>query len=1127
MATNKHIPWWQRLLLITAWTVMAAVLAVVALLMCVTRLLQPEQLTPVAQRLANQYLDADVTIGRVALSSGGNHFLCLDVDSLTIISRPMLRLDAERRDSLPDYTDTLLTISHFDGGISLADLVLGNITLSDIAIDDLRANVYMAADVANFDIYRSEPSPEPEEPSTGLPQIAIAHFDLRTPAVIRYLDDSGNALTVNLNRTSLSGTDAPAYILNFDGLTAVEIPQLLRLQQSTLALDASVEWDLNDPLKFRLNPSTFVLDSIRAEAEATVDFANDLIINDYALKIAPVAVQYLVDFLPQDMRHDFGLDSRNFSTGIRTSLAVKSLASYNLTRDLVPHAQVDLHLDHGALRYGPVRLNRVGGDIAATLRGDTLDLTSVSVSNFLLKGPATDLTINVIADHLLSDPHFNGSVSGHAVLHRLPRALTDLSGGTVAGRLAAQFDFSGTQSMLAPNRFHLLRVDGDIDLADFSYVALDSTQSLYADLACLKFDTHNRINNTNVLKMSLAADSIRYEADSITATVTDLALGLGAANNGIPRDTAEFVPMGGRISMARLRLNLPGDSIRLNSRQLAGMVTLRRADGNRTLPQIDFNLEAERFNASTPTARLRLRQANLTLCARKNPPRQPSQKLQAIADSIATANPGLESDSVMALARAVRRQQRGTRATAQTTTDEVIDWGTDDSTRRFLRNWTITGGISAQRASVSTPAFPIKSRLRDFNLTFNNDSVVLHNVKYTAGSSDFTINGEVSNIRRSLTSRTGRQVLKVRFDVQSDTVDVNQLADAIFRGCAATAATIDPDNDDADFEVTTESDSIGPLLIPTNIDLRLNMRANNIRYADMLFHDFSGEVLAARGALHLNDLAASSADGDIALSALYSAPRRQDMQFGFGLMVNRFRIDRFLRLVPALDTIMPMMSGISGVIHSEIAATCAVDSAMNLELPSLAAAVSIGGDSLCLIDNETYRTIGKWLMFKDKTRNVIDHMDVLLTVADNRMQLYPFIFDIDRYRLGVQGYNDLAFNFDYHIAVLKSPLPFKFGINLRGNPDDYSIRVGKARLKEGQATSVAMADTTRVNLLREFRNVFRRGVEQSGMDRLDVHAGRPAAPPASEADTISHADSLYFIEQGLIEAPQPAETPKK
>ena len=1107
------------------WTLMAAVLAVVALFMCVTRLLQPEQLTPLTERLASKYLDADVTVGRVALRSGENHFLCIDIDSLQMISRPMLQLDAETRQMLPECVDTLLTLSHFEGGISLADIVTGDITLCDIAIDDLRANIYVGEDISNADIYKEDE--EEDEEKSAMPKITFSHFDLRTPAVIRYFDDTGTALTANITRIALAGTEAPTYTLKFDGTTGADLPPMISLGETPLSLDASVMWDLNAPSKLRLNPTTLVIDTVRIHAEASMDFTDDFILNDYALTIEPVSLQYLVDLLPEEVRYACDIDSDNFSTGISAGLSVKSLAPYNVSNDFIPQAEVALQLVPGAFRYGPLRLNRAGGEVTVTLRPDTLSLTSVSIKDFVLQGPATDLTINLTADHLITDPQFRGSISGHAALHRLPRELTELSGGVVKGMLSAAFEFSGSQSMLSPNRMHLLRIDGDIDLSDFSYVALDSTQTLYTDMACLKFGTHNRINDTNVLKISLAADSIRYEADSISATITDLALGLGAANSGVPANEDEFVPMGGRISMARLRLNLPDDSIRLNSRQLAGMVTLRRADGNRTLPQIDFNLEAERFNASTPTARLRLRQANLNICARKNPPRQPSQKLQAVADSIAAANPGLEPDSVMALARAVRRQQRGTRATAQTTDEEVIDWGTNDNTRQFLRNWSITGGITAQRASVSTPAFPLKSRLNDFNLTFNNDSVVLHNVRYTAGSSDFTINGEVSNIRRSLTSRSGRQVLKVRFDVESDTIDINEIADAIFRGCAATAATIDPDDYDADFEVTADTDSIGPLLIPTNVDLSLNMRANNIRYADMLFHDFSGQVRAARGALHLNDLAAHSPDGDITLSALYSAPRRQDMQFGFGLMVDRFRIDRFLRLVPALDTIMPMMSGISGVIHSELAATCSVDSAMNLQLPSLTAAVRIGGDSLCLIDSETYRSIGKWLMFKDKTRNIIDHMDVLLTVADSRMQIYPFIFDIDRYRLGVQGYNDLAFNFDYHIAVLKSPLPFKFGINLRGNPDDYSIRLGKARLKEGQATDVAMADTTRINLVNELQNVFRRGVEHSGMHRLDVDASRPAGAPASEADTISHADSLYFIERGLIEAPQPAETPKK
>ena len=34
----------------------------------------------------------------------------------------------------------------------------------------------------------------------------------------------------------------------------------------------------------------------------------------------------------------------------------------------------------------------------------------------------------------------------------------------------------------------------------------------------------------------------------------------------------------------------------------------------------------------------------------------------------------------------------------------------------------------------------------------------------------------------------------------------------------------------------------------------------------------------------------------------------------------------------------------------------------------------------------------------------------------------------------------LALNFDYHSAFLKSPLPFKFGINIKGNPDKYKVR---------------------------------------------------------------------------------------
>ena len=63
--------------------------------------------------------------------------------------------------------------------------------------------------------------------------------------------------------------------------------------------------------------------------------------------------------------------------------------------------------------------------------------------------------------------------------------------------------------------------------------------------------------------------------------------------------------------------------------------------------------------------------------------------------------------------------------------------------------------------------------------------------------------------------------------------------------------------------------------------------------------------------------------------------------------------------------------------------------------------------------------------------------------------------------------------------------------------------------------SVQIADTTRINLVREISNIFRRGVRGARIGRLDLR--RPDSPEATpeSADTISAADSLYLKQQGL------------
>ena len=158
---------------------------------------------------------------------------------------------------------------------------------------------------------------------------------------------------------------------------------------------------------------------------------------------------------------------------------------------------------------------------------------------------------------------------------------------------------------------------------------------------------------------------------------------------------------------------------------------------------------------------------------------------------------------------------------------------------------------------------------------------------------------------------------------------------------------------------------------------------------------------------------------------------------------------------------------------------------------------------------------------------MIDSMTVELLVENSQMQLFPFMFNFDRYKLGVLGYNDLNLNFKYHISVLDSPIPFKFGINIYGNPDDMHFRFGGAKYKDGMAGElVQIVDTTRINLREQINAAFRRGARAALRSELRVNRRPDIRKEMSENenDTLSSSDSLKLIQEGMIEKPQTAPT---
>lgn len=1152
---------WTRILKFLLLTAMAVVLFVYGMLVTVVSVLTPQRLTPLVERLATaQLVNARVEIDTVRLTLRQTlPYLTVDVKNLRVISGAIDSLAPAASRNVPDWADTLVSVRRFRGGINLGMLPLNRLSFSDLVIDDPQVSYVVVNDsVTNFNIFRPEPEPKPEKPFdwSALPGITIRRFSITRPRPMRYLDvATGTYIAANFRNVRIDGNGKPVYKIAFDG--NVHSPQLMQyfvLPKVAFALDGNIVWNQRKPRQVEISDMNIFVDPVRGRLSTNIDIADGLVLNKLDVSIEPVDITRVLNLIPQQLRQDYGIPE-GIVTNARVGITARLEKPFDVGLTSLPHAVVNIKLPDSRFSWQKVKFDNIAADIDLIVRGDDLDKALVRFNSLNMRGPATDLRLEGTLARVGTNPLFDGSVHGTCRLEKLPPVIMRYIPGYIRGTLRADARIKGSPSMLTLTSYHRLYAEGQMSVSNFYFVSQDTTGMAYARNATFTFGTHGKRSATNGEGKTVRVDSLltaRVTADSaavlhsdLSMKITDFSFGIGAVNRGLPRrrggNRPHVVPMGGHLHVGTFSLILLTDSAGVRIRDVDGSAVISAHVKDFHTPEFRFSLDINRFSAGSQDVRLMFRGAHTDFTAFPQPQSRAAKQVRHIADSVARRHPDIPPDSIYRLALAIhnsRPHSRYPRVHPELTADstELIDWGTSNLLKRLLTQWNLSGNLIARRAGLFTPVFPLRNRLTNVNMRFNNDSIVMEDVRYKCGHSDVTMSGVVSNMRRALTSASDRASLKADFEVASDTIDVNQLADAVFTGSAYMSrkksgyhsgklnlGSLEDDEEklerEIDRHVAGATDSMAPLLIPQNLNAEIRVKARNVMYSDLMLHNMQGRLLTYRGALNLHDLSASSQIGSMNLSALYDGRSASDLKFGFGLKVNDFNISRFLRLVPAIDSIMPLLRDFGGIISADIAATSDISPTMDLDLSTLEAAVKLQGDSLVLLDPDTFKSLSKWLMFKDKKRNVIDHMAVQMLVRNNVMQMYPFVFNIDRYKLGVQGSNDFAMNFKYHISVLKSPLPFKFGINIEGNPDKYKIRLGGAKLKENAPIDVAIVDTTRVNLIKSLESIFRRGVERARFSKLRMSPVTNAASIDLSQDTLTHADSLMFIREGLIPAP--------
>ena len=379
--------------------------------------------------------------------------------------------------------------------------------------------------------------------------------------------------------------------------------------------------------------------------------------------------------------------------------------------------------------------------------------------------------------------------------------------------------------------------------------------------------------------------------------------------------------------------------------------------------------------------------------------------------------------------------------------------------------WIPRGIVGFNHLRVRTPQFGLPIEMFKTAVTIGHEKITLKNASVHIGRSDLVATGDVSGLYRAMTRN---EMLNAHLSIKSDLIDCNQLINSLSFPEDSTGMAVD-----------TVATGMKLFVVPQNVNFELQTDLKKVVFDKMVFENVHGDVDIKNQAVHLKDLSMRALDAEMKMVMVYKASSPKGGYAGFDFKIKDINIGKLVEFVPALDTIVPMLRSFQGRVLFDVAADARLDSAMNIRIPTLRSAIHIKGDSLVLMDGETFAEISKMLMFKNKKVNVFDSIAVNVTVNNGEVTVYPFLVEIDRYKAAVGGQQGLDMNFDYHISILKSPLPFKAGVNIRGNLDKMKFGIGKAKYKDAVTpTAVHKVDSTRVNMGNQIVDRFRKMAER-------------------------------------------------
>lgn len=967
------------------------VLAMVAMAVVVNFVFTPEKVTPLIKKTAQEYINSEISIGDINFTffSSFPRF-SIEIDSLSI-----KQMDHE--------IDDLISARHCVVAVNPLALLTKEIMINEVTIENTSINLYVDSLNKPLSLFKFES----DTTENTQEQMSLKGYKLRLDRVkidsstividdrLRDFYSKVGGLSVDLG---LSLTPNISYLETKIALEefTVKMKEKDFASQMRLGLQSKMKYDRDSTL-LTLDHTTFNVNDIELGIDGSLrgNKEEKNVLVDLKSVMSTPSIKEFLNLVP-----NYIFDEKE---AVTTSGKVDMQLDINgiYSKDHYPDLNAKLIIKDGKASYESRKLaiEKIDCDADMMINLNEPKESYATINNFFINtSNVLNLNMNGRVSDIIDSPYFDVNIDSDIDFDRLIEIFPLHEGVSLSGHNKSDLHTRFRLKDLERSNYGSLYIDGvstfknvaiDVDGAKFSQ---DSTATTYLDVDIeegkLLFGDNVRADNSRTLLATMEVSGLGFKNKlGEYANVSNLKVTSGA---NFDSKTKKVNGVGIRAEAQNSVVGIENE-VQMNLGSTDATLTISpKSEKRNTLVHALINSQSIEANETLYNSKVSLSNVDMNL----------------------------------------------------------------DMLKRDSLGWGLDGDVGFQELKMFSDLFPIDMAIPKSRVSVLNNRITLDNARLKLGDSSITATGYITNMIRVFFFDSDAK-MEGQLNVASPILDLNQLMMATNKSVLMREEVDQPTPQDSTVVAKTiPSDTTNMMLmIPKGINFDFDLNVDKVKVNETYVENIKGKANINKGILTLDQLTLDAIGAKAWGTLKYKNLGTESSNILFDMRLDQVQVNRIDELMPSVAAMMPMINSVNGRVDFDFKATTNIKRDLNIDINTLRAAASLNGANLELKEGEDFTALADAMMFKNKNQSLIDSLQIYMIADKSKVTVMPFEIAIDRYKAIIGGeqtidIDKMDVNYNYNISVIKSPLPFKAGVDVFGVNENFDFKVTKAKLKK-------------------------------------------------------------------------------